>query len=229
MIYLYEAIKPTRLYIKQCPKTGLKYFGKSTRNDIEKYWGSGKKWIRHLNKHNVSPVHLWNSDWYYDSSISRFAVLFSHLNKIVESDDWANLKIEDGLEGGWDHVKWDSERRKKKSQERKGMHTLVDKEGNTFFGSISEIDYINVFPLRYNKVYVEDKDGKRFNTTKDDPRFETGEIFGLNKGKKGMADHLNKKKHVCIHCGFVTTIGNIVRWHNDNCKQKDTKDVDKLY
>jgi len=29
-------------------------------------------------------------------------------------------------------------------------------------------------------------------------------------------------KHACIHCGIITTCGNLKRWHNDNCKHKDT-------
>jgi hypothetical protein len=109
MNYLYEAIKPTRLYIKQCPHCGLKYFGKHSGQDIEKYPGSGVRWNNHLNYHEVEPVHLWNSDWYYDTSISRFALKFSHINKIVESDVWANLKLEDGLNGGFDHLNDGSE------------------------------------------------------------------------------------------------------------------------
>lgn len=97
--------KPTRLYIKKCPHCGLKYFGKTFAENIESYNGSGKHWISHLKKHKVKPIHLWNSDWYYDSSISRFALKFSRLNKIVQSKQWANLKEEDGLRGGWDHVR----------------------------------------------------------------------------------------------------------------------------
>jgi hypothetical protein len=104
MNYLYEAIKPTRLYIKQCPCCGLKYFGKSTLEDVEKYEGSGVYWTNHLKKHRVEPIHLWNSDWYHDTSISRFALKFSRLNKIVSNEIWANLKEENGLDGGWDHV-----------------------------------------------------------------------------------------------------------------------------
>ncbi len=102
MKYLYEALdKPTRLYIKQCPHCGLKYFGKSERENIHEYKGSGVRWSRHLAKHNVEPVHLWNSDWYYDTSISRFATKFSNINKVVESDQWANLAIENGFSGGY--------------------------------------------------------------------------------------------------------------------------------
>ena len=99
MTYLYTAIVPTRLYIKQCPHCALKYFGKSIRTDIEKYIGSGIKWKNHLTKYNVTPTHLWSSDWYYDTSISRFAIKFSRINKIVTSDKWANLTEENGLDG----------------------------------------------------------------------------------------------------------------------------------
>jgi SOS response regulatory protein OraA/RecX len=102
MKYLYKALpKPARLYIKQCPHCGLKYFGKSERENIHEYKGSGVRWSRHLAKHNVEPVHLWNSDWYYDTSISRFATKFSNINKVVERDQWANLAIENGFSGGY--------------------------------------------------------------------------------------------------------------------------------
>ena len=101
MTYLYEGlVAPTRLYIKQCPHCGLKYFGKSVKSDIEQYEGSGKVWQRHLKKHNVKPNHLWHSDWYYDTSIIRFATKFSNVNRIVESTEWANLIPENGVAGG---------------------------------------------------------------------------------------------------------------------------------
>lgn len=105
MTYLYEALeKPTRLYIKQCPHCGLKYFGKSVSENIERYRGSGTRWNNHLKRHKVNPVHLWNSDWYHDTSIVRFAIKFSKINNIVASDNWANLKEENGLEGGFEHL-----------------------------------------------------------------------------------------------------------------------------
>lgn len=104
MNYLLETIEPTRLYIKKCSHCGLKYFGKTKSQNIEKYTGSGSKWNNHLKKHDAKSIHLWNSDWYYDTSITRFALKFSKINKIVESNEWANLKNEDGLDGGWTHV-----------------------------------------------------------------------------------------------------------------------------
>lgn len=105
MKYLYEALeKPTRLYIKQCPHCQLKYFGKSTAENIETYPGSGARWKNHLKKYGVKPIHLWSSNWYYNTSIIRFAIKFSRINKIVSSPIWANLKEENGLEGGFDHL-----------------------------------------------------------------------------------------------------------------------------
>ena len=40
--------KPTYLYIKTHNITGLKYFGKTT-GDPYTYFGSGTKWLNHLN------------------------------------------------------------------------------------------------------------------------------------------------------------------------------------
>jgi hypothetical protein len=71
----------------------------STKRNIEKYKGSGTYWLRHIKKHNSSVIHLWNSDWYHDTRIVRFATLFSRLNSIVSSRDWANLMEENGLGG----------------------------------------------------------------------------------------------------------------------------------
>jgi len=39
---------------------------------------------------------------------------------------------------------------------------------------------------------------------------------------KGPGYFSTQKRHTCVHCGIETTIGNINRWHNDNCKKKGT-------
>jgi hypothetical protein len=122
MTYLCEGLKrPTRLYIKQCSHCGLKYFGKSTKEDIEDYKGSGKRWSSHLKKHSGISIHLWHSHWYYDTSIVRFALRFSRMNKIVQSDKWANLKEENGIDGGWEHVHNEETQRKASLNAKKSM------------------------------------------------------------------------------------------------------------
>jgi hypothetical protein len=93
-------IIPTVLYIKQHSITKLKYFGKTTKDPL-KYNGSGKHWIRHIKKHGKGYViTTWVSEPYIDSiALSEFALSFSRDNNIVESKDWANLILENGLDG----------------------------------------------------------------------------------------------------------------------------------
>jgi hypothetical protein len=97
----YFKIEPTRLYYKQCSHCELKYYGKSTLQNVENYKGSGIRWVRHLKKHNSTAIHVWNSEWFYDDSIIQVAMKFSIKNNIVESDEWANLVIENGVDGGY--------------------------------------------------------------------------------------------------------------------------------
>ena len=91
--------QPTFLYIKQHTKTGLMYFGKTTRNP-ERYKGSGKYWLRHINQHGKEHViNLWYCLFTYENSLTEFATLFSEENDITNSALWANLQPENGLDG----------------------------------------------------------------------------------------------------------------------------------
>ena len=90
---------PTYLYIKTHNKTGLKYFGKTTK-DPYRYRGSGKRWLAHLKKHgNDVSTEVFG---YYESEQECLcaAMTFSKENNIVESVDWANMIDENGLDGG---------------------------------------------------------------------------------------------------------------------------------
>lgn len=91
---------PTYLYIKQHTKTGLKYFGKTVRNEslMLKYKGSGTKWRNHINYHGKDDVvTLWYKLFDDENELRQFALNFSLENNIVESSEWANLIPEDGV------------------------------------------------------------------------------------------------------------------------------------
>jgi hypothetical protein len=94
-------MQPTYLYIKQHTVTGLKYFGKTTKNDPYKYKGSGLHWSRHLNKYGRKQViTIWVSEPFVDEdSLVEFATFISEELDIVNSDKWANLIIENGIDG----------------------------------------------------------------------------------------------------------------------------------
>lgn len=97
----------TYLYHKRHVKTGLNYFGKTTR-DPYKYVGSGVYWKRHLEKHGkeIETVQVWAFENLEECK--NFAIDFSIKNNIVESKDWANFVIENGIDGqspGFKNVK----------------------------------------------------------------------------------------------------------------------------
>lgn len=94
-----KKFKPTWLYIKQHNVTGLKYFGKTVRKDPIKYLGSGTYWTNHLKKHGADITTIWCQLFTNIDDLVTHAVKFSLDNNIVESTEWANLEIEDGLSG----------------------------------------------------------------------------------------------------------------------------------
>lgn len=91
---------PTYLYIKQHTKTGKLYFGKTTKDPL-KYKGSGKHWLRHIKIHGIEYVEtIWYCLYYDYVELSKFALMYSEQENIVDSDIWLNLKFENGLDGG---------------------------------------------------------------------------------------------------------------------------------
>jgi hypothetical protein len=94
-----ESFVPCRLYIKEL--AGVKYFGKTSR-DPYTYLGSGIIWKDRIKKYGKEQIKtLWVSDLYHDPKIiQEVALSFSKENGIVESTEWANMKPENGLNGG---------------------------------------------------------------------------------------------------------------------------------
>ncbi len=94
------------LYVKQHIVTGMKYFGMTRRNPF-KYNGSGKYWKRHVAKYGKDQIKTVEVYGFDEQSIcTEFALRFSHDNNIVESREWANLQLENGVDGalpGKDH------------------------------------------------------------------------------------------------------------------------------
>jgi hypothetical protein len=93
--------KPTYLYIKTHNKTGLKYFGKTSSRNPMTYKGSGKRWLNHLNLHGCDITTEIIGHFKDEISCKETAIAFSIENNIVESTHWANLEIEDGINGGF--------------------------------------------------------------------------------------------------------------------------------
>ncbi len=87
------------LYVKTHNVTGLKYFGKTTAKDAHKYRGSGKYWLRHIKKHGNDVTTTIVGVFEDVDECERVALAFSTENQIVESDNWANFRPENGRDG----------------------------------------------------------------------------------------------------------------------------------
>lgn len=94
-----KTFKPTYLYVKTHNVTGLKYFGKTTSNR-NRYRGSGHYWVRHIKKHGYDVTTEILGYFTDQNDCVKFATEFSISNNIVESKEWANERIENGLDGG---------------------------------------------------------------------------------------------------------------------------------
>ena len=92
--------KSTCIYIKTCNHCGLKYFGKSTQKNVNKYKGSGTYWKNHLKKHKCNFKTFIIKNFNNKQQCMDFCMWFSTINNIVKSNKWANLTDETGIGGG---------------------------------------------------------------------------------------------------------------------------------
>lgn len=111
------------LYVKTHNITGLKYLGKTIKQDPHKYTGSGKYWLRHLQQHGYNYTTEIIRECQSEEELIFWGLHYSNLWNVVESNNWANLKEEAG-DGG----KLSSESRKKISEaNRKRKHSIETK------------------------------------------------------------------------------------------------------
>ena len=97
---------PTYLYVKTHNITGLKYFGKTTKQDPYKYMGSGGYWLDHLKIHgkeiSTEIIGFFEDREECVSAALKFSKENNIVNALNESGKkvWANQVLENGLDGG---------------------------------------------------------------------------------------------------------------------------------
>jgi hypothetical protein len=238
---IYSQIAPTYLYIKQHSITKKKYFGKTTRPDPINYLGSGVRWCKHINKHGKQFVEtLWLSDLYTDTSISEHALHFSTENNIVESDDWANLIPENGLDGGDNPLSRTPEiiekSRLKKSKPFSFLkdNVLVSGTNLSAFCKLHNLNQAGMHGVLNGRLYI-CSGYTSSNTTiieywkietpkrkKEGIEKQANSTRGIKKSDEYVRDmqcHQNNKIQVeCPHCNKVGQLTNMKAWHFDKCK-----------
>jgi hypothetical protein len=133
----------------------------------------------------------WYCLFYDAEDCNAFALTISTQQNIVESEDWLNLKPENGLDGGsYKHTEETLRKLKGRPSPLKGR-------------SMSE-------ELRAKRRHP------KCNTDNYKHPKSAAHIEAVAATKRGISPPTT----TCIHCGMVASHGLISRWHNDNCKKK---------
>jgi hypothetical protein len=194
--------KPTYLYVKQHNQTGLKYFGKTTRDPLL-YKGSGLYWKNHLKVHGDDITTVWFMLFENEQTLTAYANKFSLDHNIADSVEWANLKPENGLDGFTQDPKYNVGSKRPNLSEYNLRPEVIAKRKENNKGN----DYAKALKgYKQSSDHVE----KRMKAHR-----------GIKKGPQSEA-HIKsrfQKKH-CVHCEGKFTPVNFSRWHGDKCKQK---------
>jgi hypothetical protein len=245
-----STFKPTYLYIKQHSITKKLYFGKTTRDEkgLLEYKGSGSYWDKHIVKHGKRYVEtIWYCLFNDKEDCENFAKVCSKLWNIVQSDDWANLTIEDGFAGipkGTKIGPPSAESRLKNSLSHKGRpahnkgktqsaETSAKKsaalkgknKGKKYGPQSPTLIAKRVNAMAENRIPISNEDKQDIAA-----RFIAGETFNQIRqvhkhGTTTISDILkdngiNPKVRTCIHCGLIGSTANMHKYHNDKCKFK---------
>ena len=225
---IYTPITPTYLYIKQHSITKKKYFGKTTR-DPYTYNGSGPYWVRHIKKHGKEHiVTLWVSELYHDTSIVEVALKFSADNDIVNSKEWANMKPENGLDGGSQKGrKLGPYKKSGKPRKPHKPHKPRSDKGNIR----SEKTKAKLRKPRSKPRSDKGKPRKplskeaKVNMRKSEEQKANQSVRQTGKKHKPHKPHKPQPQVTCPHCGKSGGGSNMKRYHFDNCKAKKTLNI----
>lgn len=143
-----------RLYIKTSP-FGLKYLGKTTKDPF-KYIGSGKIWLRHIKKHNLTYKDIQTEIVFETTNVDELineGIRISKKFNIVQSSEWANLRLEEGDGGDTSkYIDYSNPvfHKSSRSDSLTGRNKSPEEKKKYFKERSEKIDYYN--PERLQKI-----------------------------------------------------------------------------
>jgi len=207
-----------KLYLKVHRDTRKMYLGYTTKEDINRYPGSGTYWKKHIKKHgnNVKTILLFQTESMDD--LKHEGIYYSKKWNILESDRFANLKTEEGVSGSYS-----KETRKKMSENFNHDAERWPEERRRQQGKMTQ---------ERNKKLWADKDhakkrgeniSKSLKGVKRKPRTEEFKKYMseiLTGRSYGAGVKHNLKTVTCPHCDKTGKGPNMSRYHLDKCKNK---------
>jgi len=170
------------LYIRECSHCGLQYFGKT--NGVNPYYtGGGLYWNRHLKYHDADSRQIKLFSFGSQEEATKFAVEFSFINDIVESELWANLKVENALDGhplGWLHSE------ETKSKISHSLNNMSEENKNIRSERLSKAGKKRVLSEQHKEKIRTLKTGKKRKPFTDKHKMNLGISAIGNKGRRGQ-------------------------------------------
>lgn len=202
-----KEFKSTWLYIKQHNVTGLKYFGK-TISDPETYLGSGIYWTNHLKKHGNDVSTVWTQLFEDRNILKEYAIKFSEENNIVESEEWANLKQEDGLMGGYYGPVTEETKKKISEKSKQYSHSVESRK------KISEKMKGRVFSEEWIEKLSQSRIGKKHTEESKQKMSESKQGFKHTEETKLKISNMVKGKNIGVDNHFYG------KHHTEETKEK---------
>jgi hypothetical protein len=178
------------LMIKKHNKTGMKYLCQTRRKDPFLYTGSGKYWKLYLEKHGNDIVTEIIGTYQTKEELKEAGIYYSNLYNVIDSEEWANLKLEEG-DGGRtsDTIGYKEGMQKRRSYAGKN---------NPQYGKTGY--WANKVGPMLGKNWYNNGTKEVLTDTQPD---------GWNNGR------ITK---MCEHCSKTLNLVNYKRWHGERCK-----------
>ena len=212
-----QELRPTYLYIKQHSLTGKLYFGKTYRDDVESYNGSGTEWMKHIKENGKEHIEtLWYCLFNNKKELTKFALLFSEQQKIVESDNWLNEVPESGLGGG--SLRGRISPNKGKPSGRKGIKT--GRSPTNKGQKLSEETLIQrkkTIELKYAAGYISPNKGRT--QSDEEKKRRSDAMLGVNTGNILPTRGTPKEKLTCPWCNKEGAGPSMHRFHFGYCNK----------
>lgn len=224
------------LYVKTHNKTGMKYLGKTCKENVHEYPGSGKRWLRHLNKHgyDYSTEILFSTD---DPELFKEKALeYSNYFNVVDSNEWANLMEESGTGGDNSHnIDYQSLVYTRMSNGKTWVQTPESnqKRSNSMKGRPKSRETVEKWLKTKDEKGILHSPTWNKESNPEACKKVSDALSGVSKSQShidNMQFHENNKPiHECPHCGKVGDLRNMKRWHFDRCKHNPNRsnDLDK--
>jgi hypothetical protein len=229
------------LYVKTHNKTGLEYLGQTKSNDPHKYPGSGVYWKLHLDKHGYDYTTEIIKECQTKEEVKEFGIHYSNLWNVMESNEWANLKIEQGdggrqseevrkkiSEAGKGRTPWNKGKQVWSEEDRKRIGEINKSRGPQSPETIAKRVAKNTGKIRTPEQLINMSNGQKNRIpVSDDTKFkmkesrckgiQEGRIVPYNKGKKTDKPSASAKNwKVVLPDGTMGEISSLRKWCDAN-------------